>query len=206
MFYVIICYINLVFNIVLFCLYMRHIHFYSKATQYLKTLLNKMEEFEDDTTVLEIHRARLVALVGGGQSMLYLGKEYCIEDIEKMEDGRLERIYARYEARLGSSMTKTLGSTLIQGYTLLASKAVVIKESNRIKLEKDLNDDPFVGHALTSFCCELYHRYGMYLAPITAAVATYKYSEHNLGANDAIIGANDATLGANDAITGEEQN
>ena len=39
----------------------------------------------------------------------------------------------------------------------------------------DLEDDPFVEHALTTACCEMYYRYGMYLAPLTAAMTTAKH-------------------------------
>ena len=37
--------------------------------------------------------------------------------------------------------------------------------------------DPFVGHALSCATCELYHRYGMFLAPLTAALTTLKHCQ-----------------------------
>ena len=41
----------------------------------------------------------------------------------------------------------------------------------------DLEGDPFVWHALNSATCELYHRYGMFLAPLTPALTTIKHCQ-----------------------------
>ena len=46
---------------------------------------------------------------------------------------------------------------------------------NQPRLIADLEGDPFVGHALSSTTCELYHRYGMFLAPLTAVLTTLKH-------------------------------
>ena len=48
---------------------------------------------------------------------------------------------------------------------------------NQPGLIADLEGDPFVGHALSSATCELYHRYGMFLVPLTAAMTTLKYCQ-----------------------------
>ena len=53
----------------------------------------------------------------------------------------------------------------------------------------DLEQDPFLSSALQSACCELYYRYGMYLAPLTAVLTTAKYcdwkfAEHTVKDND----------------------
>ena len=64
-------------------------------------------------------------------------------------------------------MTKTLGNSFINLYVMGVSKYFnVINPPN---LLEDLEEDPFINHALTSICCELYYKYGMYLAPFTAA-------------------------------------
>ena len=41
----------------------------------------------------------------------------------------------------------------------------------------DLKSDPFVRHVLSSATCELYHRYGMFLAPLTAALTALKHCQ-----------------------------
>ena len=71
-------------------------------------------------------------------------------------------------------LTKTLGASALQMYALAASAH---SAENHALLLADLEEDPFVGHALTTACCELYYRYGMYLAPLTAAMTTAKHCQ-----------------------------
>ena len=87
----------------------------------------------------------------------------------------LEKMYARYEARLGAAMTKTLGSAALQIYA--GTVAMFLPIENQPGLIADLESDPFVGHALSSATCLLYHRYGMFLAPLTAALTTLKHCQ-----------------------------
>ena len=70
-------------------------------------------------------------------------------------------------------MTKTLGSAALLLYAGVASMFFPIE--NRPALVADLEADPFVGHALSSATCELYHRFGMFLAPPSAALTTMKH-------------------------------
>ena len=48
---------------------------------------------------------------------------------------------------------------------------------NQPALVADLEADLFVEHARSSATCELYHRYGMFLAPLTAALTTMKHCQ-----------------------------
>lgn len=120
-------------------------------------------------------RERLAALAAGGQARQYLGRTLTADQIDSMGDEEIEKLYARYEARLGAAMTKTLGQAALQVYSGVASMFLPITPESQPALVADLAADPFVGHALSSATCELYHRYGMYLAPITAALTTAKY-------------------------------
>ena len=45
------------------------------------------------------------------------------------------------------------------------------------KLIKDLEEDPFLDNALNNACCELYYKYGMFLAPLTTILTTAKHVE-----------------------------
>ena len=74
-------------------------------------------------------------------------------------------------------MTKTLGSAALQVYAGVVSMFLPIPAENQPELIADLEGDPFVGHALSSATCELYHRYGMFLAPLTAALTTIKHCQ-----------------------------
>ena len=74
-------------------------------------------------------------------------------------------------------MTKTLESAALQIYAGVVSLFLPIPAANQAGLIADLEGNPFVGHALSSATCELYHRYGMFLAPLTAALTTIKYCQ-----------------------------
>ena len=122
-------------------------------------------------------RERLATIAAGGQARQYLGKAWTVEEIDSLGEDEVGKLYARYEARLGAAMTKTLGRAALQLYTAAASMFLPIPPENREPLMADLESDPFVGHALNSTACELYYRYGKLLAPITAALTTARYCQ-----------------------------
>ena len=78
-------------------------------------------------------------------------------------------------------MTKTLGSAALQLYAGVAAMFLPIE--NQPGLIADLESDPFVRHALSSATCELYHRYSMFLAPLTTAL-TATIEETTLQSNE----------------------
>lgn len=121
------------------------------------------------------HREKLAALAAGGQARQYLGKALTAEHVDSLAEDEVEKLYARYEARLGAAMTKTLGQAALQLYAGAASMFLPLPAENQPALVADLETDPFVGHALNSALCELYHRYGMYLAPVTVLLTTAKH-------------------------------
>ena len=71
-------------------------------------------------------------------------------------------------------MTKTLGSAALQLYALVVSMFLSIPAEKQTGLIADLAGDPF---ALSSATCELNHRYGMFFAPLTAALTTIKHCQ-----------------------------
>ena len=72
-----------------------------------------------------------------------------------MTDEQIEKLYTRYEGRLGAARTKTLGQTALQLYAATAGIFLPIPPENRPKLVADLEADPFVEHAQSSVMCEL---------------------------------------------------
>ena len=122
---------------------------------------------------------RLAAIAAGGQAGQYglvvREKPFTADQIDALDNSEIEKLYARYEARLGAAMTKTLGSAALQIYA--GTVAMFLSIENQPGLIADLVSDPFVGHALSCATCELYHRYGMFLAPLTAALTTLKHCQ-----------------------------
>ena len=109
--------------------------------------------------------------------MHFKGRLVTPERIDSMEAIEIEELHARHKARLGAAMSKSLGSTLLRLYASAASKLLPLPRSRQPGLIADLEQDPFVSSALQSACCELYYRYGMYLAPLTAALTTAKHCD-----------------------------
>lgn len=130
------------------------------------------DELQDGAT------ERLAAVAAGGCAKKYLGKDYSSEEIEKMDENEIKKLYRRYEARLGHDMVKSLGSSIVcvliralkHGLTDL--KWEIDSED---ALQKDLEQDPFLSTALSGMLCEIYYKYGNYLAPVSAALITTKH-------------------------------
>ena len=54
--------------------------------------------------------------------------------------------------------------------------------TNQDALSEDLENDPFLNSALQRFTCELYYRFGSFLAPLSVGIITsrhYLLSERN---------------------------
>ena len=133
----------------------------------------------DDTTE-DTRKERLSAIIAGGGSRQYLGKDIQLSDIDGMTPEEINKLYCRYEARLCAGMTKTLGNSIINLYVMGMTKLFSITNT---KLIDDLEEDPFVNHALTTACCDLYYTYGMYLAPITTMLTTVRHIYFNKNKN-----------------------
>lgn len=133
----------------------------------------QLDESNEDLPDTTKERNRLSSIIVGGNSKKYLGKEVKLSDIDSMESEQIKKLYCKYEARLGAIMTKTLGNTFINLYVMGVLKYFNIQ--NPLDLIQDLEEDPFVNQALNNTCCELYYRFGMYLAPFTAMLTTVKH-------------------------------
>ena len=53
--------------------------------------------------------------------------------------------------------------------------------TNQEALSEDLENDPFLNSALQRFTCELYYRFGSFLAPLSIGIITSRHYlfEHN---------------------------
>lgn len=121
------------------------------------------------------HRTRLAAVVAGGQSRELLGKNYTTTYIEEADADEIDRLYSRYETRIGGQVSKALGTTLISIYTKFLSRVVPIDSAE--SLAEDLENDVFIKQALSAATCEAYYRFGYLLAPLTTAAITMAHVE-----------------------------
>ena len=75
-------------------------------------------------------------------------------------------------------MAKSLGKSIINMYSMGACSVLGI--TNQEALSEDLENDPFLNSVLQRFTCELYYRFGLFLAPLSVGIITSRHylSEH----------------------------
>ena len=122
-------------------------------------------------------RQTLLECVLTGNSKLYLGKVYTEEQLAKLSEEEVEKLFNNYEAKLSGQMVKALGKSVINMYSMGACSVLGI--TNQKALSEDLENDPFLNSALQRFTCELYYRFGSFLAPLSVGIIT---STHYLSA------------------------
>ena len=122
---------------------------------------------------------KLLECVLTGNSKLYLGKIYTEEQLAKLNEQEVEKLFNNYEAKLSGQMVKSLGKSIINMYSMGACSALGIR--NQDALSEDLENDPSLNSALQRFTCELYYRFGSFLAPLSVGIITSRHylSESN---------------------------
>ena len=71
--------------------------------------------------------------------------------------------------------------------------------SNQDALSEDLENDPFLNFALQRFTCELYYRFGSFLAPLSIGVITSR-NHFEIGQNLSEHNKNGGTSGTGDEL------
>ena len=110
-------------------------------------------------------RQKLLECILTGNSKLYLGKVYTEDQLAKLSEEEVEKLFNNYEAKLLGQMVKSLGKSIINMYLMGACAALGI--NNQEALSEDLENDPFLNSALQRATCELYYRFGSFLAPLS---------------------------------------
>ena len=132
-----------------------------------------------ETPQSDIKHQKLLECVLTGNSKLYLGKVYTQEQLAKLSEKEVEKLFNNYKAKLSGQVVKSLGKSIINMYSMGACSALGIR--NQEALSEDLENDPFLNSALQRFTCELYYRFGSFLAPLSTGIITSRHylSERN---------------------------
>ena len=122
---------------------------------------------------------KLLECVLTRNSKLYLGKVYTKEQLAKVSEEEVEKLFNNYEVKLSGQMVKSLGKSIINMYSMGACSVLGI--TNQEALSEDLKNDPFLNSALQRFTCELYYRFSSFLAPLSIGIITSRHylSERN---------------------------
>ena len=116
-------------------------------------------------------RQKLLECILTRNSKMYLGKVYTEEQLKKLSDEEVDKLFSNYEAKLSGQMVKALEKSIINMYLKGACAAVGI--SNQDTLSEDLESDPFLNSALQRFTCKLYYRFGLFYAPLSVGCRHY---------------------------------
>ena len=111
---------------------------------------------------------KLLECVLTRNSKLYLGKVYTEDQLTKLSEEEVEKLFNNYEAKLLGQMVKSLGCSIINMYSMGA--CAVLRISNQDALSEDLENDPFLNSALERATCELFYRFGSFLAPLSVGI------------------------------------
>ena len=141
-------------------------------------------------------RQKLLECILTGNSKQYLGKVYAEDQLAKLSKEEVEKLFNNYEAKLSGEMVKSLEKSIINMYSMGA--CAVLGITNQDALSENLENDPFLNSALQRATCELYYRFGSFLAPLSIGIIMSRHylSEHN---------KNGGTSGDNDGSTATEQ-
>ena len=89
---------------------------------------------------------KLLECILTGNSKLYLGKVYTEDQLAKLSEEEVEKLFNNYEAKLSGQMMRSLGCSVINMYSMGA--CAVLGISNQDALSEDLENDPFLNSAL----------------------------------------------------------
>ena len=135
-------------------------YLYSWVKRYLPILKMAEELIGNlgyETPQSDTKHQKLLECILTGNSKLYLGKVYTKEQLAKLSEEEVEKLFNNYEAKLSGQMVKSLGCSIINMYSMGACSVLGI--TNQEALSEDLENDPFLNSALQRFTCELYYRF-----------------------------------------------
>ena len=139
-----------------------------------------------ETPQSDTKRQKLLECVLTRNSKLYLGKVYTEEQLTKLNKEEVEKLFNNYEAKLSGRMVKSLGKSIINMYSMGACSVLGI--TNQKALSEDLENNPFLNSAPQRFTCELYYRFGSFLAPLSVGIITSRHylSERNKNGHERV--------------------
>ena len=93
-------------------------------------------------------------------------------------------------------MVKSLGRSTINMYSMAA--CAVLGITNQDALSEDLENDPFLNSALQRATCELYYRFGSFLAPLSVGIIMARHDLYERNKNGGMSGGNEGPATGND--------
>ena len=180
------------------------LYLYIRGKRYLPLLKMTEKIFSGYDAQSDTKCQKLLEYVLIGNSKLYLSKACTEDQLAKLNEEEVEKLFNNCEAKLSGQMVKSLVCSIINMYSMGACAALGI--SNQDALSEDLENDPFLNSALQRATCELYYRFGSFLAPLSIGIITSRHylSECNKNGEQERTSGMIATRGAgHPAIKGD---
>ena len=132
---------------------------------------------------------KLLECILTGNSKLYLGKVYTEDHLAKLSEEEVEKLFNNSETKLSGQMVCSLGRSIINMYSMGICASLGISDQDA--LSEDLENDPFLNSALQRFTCELYYRFGSFLAPLSTGIITSRHYLYECNKNGGTNGDNE---------------
>ena len=126
----------------------------------------------------DVKRQKFIECILTGNSKQCLVKAYTKQQVNKLSAEEVDKLFSIYEAKLSGQMVKSLDKLIMRMYSMGA--CAVLGMSNQDVLSEDLESDPFLNSALQRFTCELYYRFGLFLAPLSIGLITSRHYLANM--------------------------
>ena len=156
----------------------------------------------DESPQSDTKRQKLLECVLTENNKLYLGKVYAEEQLKKLSEEEVEKLFNNYEAKLSGQMIKSLGKSIINMYSMGACAALGI--TNQDALSEDLENNPFLNSALQKFTCELYYRFGSFLVPLSVGIIMSRHYLSECNKNGGRSGTSGDNEGPKDPASGND--
>ena len=129
-------------------------YLYTWVKRYLPLFKMAEEIFSGYDAQPDTKCQKLLECILTGNSKLYLGNAYTEDQLAKLNEEEVEKLFNNYEAELPGQMVKSLGCSIINMYSM--GPCAVLGITNQDALSEDLENHPFLNSALQRFTCELY--------------------------------------------------
>ena len=161
-------YINFSLLCILLALIVYLYKIYITLLKMAEELIGNLTPSSYETSQSDTKRQKLLDCILTGNSKLYLGKVYTEDQLKKLNDEEVDKLFNNHEAKLSGQMVKSQGLSIINMYSMGA--CAVLGITNQDALSEDLENDPFLNSALQRFTCKLYYRFCSFLAPLSIGI------------------------------------
>ena len=161
-------------------------YLYIRIKRYLSLLKMAEEIFGSYDAQSDTMCQKHLECVLTGNIKLYLGKVYTEEQLAKLSEEEVEKLFNNYEAKLLDQMVKSLGRSVINMYSMGVCASLGI--SNQDALSEDFENDPFLNSALQRATCKLYYRFSSFLDPLSNGIIMSRHYLSECNRNGATSG------------------